>query len=233
MSGSTKWLVGLGVAAALAIAAFVLIGRALERRWAGDVETIAAASVQGLREQNRLSAFTARFVAVVTSEQRRFGLSAAKTLIMPGLVRYEVDLAKLRQQDVRWNEATRTLTVTLPAVELAGPEVDMAGVREFQDGRVLLALTDAETQLDAANRERGRAELLQQARAPAIMKLAEDAHRRAIERSFALPLNAAGLDAKVAVRFAHEGARDPSQLDRSRPISEVVGEQETPGVPAR
>jgi Protein of unknown function (DUF4230) len=64
-------------------------------------ETIASASLEGIREQNRLSAFAANYAAVVTSEQQRFGLSAKKTLIMQGLVRYEVDLAKLTDDDVR------------------------------------------------------------------------------------------------------------------------------------
>jgi hypothetical protein len=41
-------------------------------------ETVASASLQGLREQNRLSAFAANYAAVVTSEQRRFGLSAKR-----------------------------------------------------------------------------------------------------------------------------------------------------------
>ena len=52
----------------------------IERRLAPDPETIASASLQGLREQNRLSAFEARFVAVVTSKQTRLGLSAADLL---------------------------------------------------------------------------------------------------------------------------------------------------------
>ncbi|TFI58685.1 hypothetical protein E2493_08600 [Sphingomonas parva] len=36
---------------------------------------------------------------------------------------------------------------------------------------------------------------------PVPMRLARDAARRAIERSFAMPLKAAGKDANVAVRF--------------------------------
>src|SRR3546814_1679472 len=53
-----------------------------------DPETVVAASLQGLQEQNVLVPFTARYVAVVTSTQSRLGLSAKKTLIMPGTVRY-------------------------------------------------------------------------------------------------------------------------------------------------
>src|SRR3546814_13324909 len=63
-----------------------------------DPVTIANSSLQGLQEQNRLSAFAARYVAVVTSKQSRLGLTAEKTMIMPGMVRYEVDLGKLTQR---------------------------------------------------------------------------------------------------------------------------------------
>src|SRR3546814_7551237 len=41
-----------------------------------DPVTIANSSLQGLQEQNRLSAFAARYVAVVTSNQSRLGLTA-------------------------------------------------------------------------------------------------------------------------------------------------------------
>lgn len=199
-----KWLIAIAFAIALGLGALLLMQRTWERRWQGDVETIAASSLQGLREQNRLSAFAARFVAVVTSEQSRFGLSARKTLIMPGLVRYEVDLSRLQQRDVAWDEATRTLTVTLPPIEIAGPQVDMRAIQEYDGGGILLALTDAENVLDAANRKAGQNELMRQAREPVPMKLARDATRRAIANSFSMPLKAAGVEATVVARFGDE-----------------------------
>src|SRR3712207_4382015 len=94
-------------------------------RWFGrgpDPETIAASSLQSMRAQNRLVTFVARFVSVTTSRQSRFGLSAERTLILPGDVRYELDLGKLQRDDLSWNAATRTLRVRLPDVEIAGPE---------------------------------------------------------------------------------------------------------------
>src|SRR5690606_19385633 len=135
-----------------------------------------------------------RYVAVVTSKQQRFGmLSAERTLIMPGTVRYEVDLARLTERDVAWDAATRTLRVTLPPVELVGPQVDVNQVKAYDNGGLLLSLTDARQILDDANRKAGQAELLRQARDTVPMRLARDATRRAIERSFAMPLRAAGV----------------------------------------
>lgn len=167
-----------------------------------DPETVVAASLQGLQEQNVLVPFTARYVAVVTSTQSRLGLEAKKTLIMPGTVRYELDLARLKQSDLDWDAAANSLTVTLPPLRLAGPEIDIDAISEFRDGVILLTLTDAEQTLDAANRKAAQEELIKQAKGATPMRLARTAARNAIEQSFAMPLKAAGIDARVTARFA-------------------------------
>lgn len=207
--------------ALLVVAALFVMGRA-QSTFDPKPETIAAASLQGLREQNKLSAFAARFVAVVTSTQTRFGLSAKKTLIMPGAVQYQVDLSKLTQNDVRWDAPTKTLTVTLPPVQVSAPEIDMKAIREYDGGGILLALTDAETSLDTANRAAAQAELTKQAQESVTMKLATDATRRAVASTFAMPLKAAGLDANVVVRFVGEGGSARSVVDGSTPVAEIL-----------
>jgi hypothetical protein len=189
-----------------------------------DPETIAAGSLQSMREQARLTAFAARYVAVITSRQTRFGLTAEKTLIMPGLVRYEVDLAKLGPRDLSWDDESDTLSVTLPPLEIAGPQIDLRQIREYGEGGVLMALTDAENELDRVNRDAAQRELMRQARQPMPLRLARDSARRAVERSFAMPLQAAGVEANVRVRFADEPANDRSYMDRSRRIEDVLNE---------
>ena len=195
----------------------------MQSRLAPDPTTIASASLEGLREQNRLSTFAARFVAVVTSRQSQLGFTTEKTLIMPGMVRYEVDLGKLSQRDVAWDAATRTLAVRLPPVEVEGPQIDLNALREYGSGGVLATLTDAEKRLDTANRRAGQIELVRQAREPAMIRLARDATRRAVERSFAMPLRAAGVDATVSVRFADEAQASTERWDTSRSLQDVLG----------
>ena len=93
---------------------------------------------------------------------------------------------------------------------------------------MLANLTNAETQLDAANRARAVSDLRKQAQAEVPMRLARDAARQAIERSFSMPLKAAGFEnAKVVARFAaEEDADDPSYLDLSTPYNEAIKEAE-------
>ena len=68
-------------------------------------KTIASASLESMRAQNRLIAFAARYVSVVTSAQQRLGglVGSERTLILPGDVRYELDLSKLQPNDVTWD----------------------------------------------------------------------------------------------------------------------------------
>lgn len=200
-------LITLAAAALFALAAWWAYSAWRDWQRGYDPETVVAASLQGLQEQNILVPFTARYVAVVTSTQSRLGLEAKKTLIMPGTVRYELDLAKLQQSDLEWDAEAGTLTVTLPPLRLAGPEIDLNAISEFRDGTILLTLTDAEKRLDDANQKAAQAKLIKQAKGATPMRLAETAARNAVEQSFAMPLKAAGIDAEVTARFASDPPR--------------------------
>jgi len=188
-------------------------------------QAIATSSLESMRAQNRLVAFVARYVSVTNARQSRFGLSTERTLILPGTVRYEVDLSKLTQEDVVWDSGTSTLRVRLPDIEIAGPEVDLAQAREYGSGGLLATFTNAEERLDQANRAGAVADLRKQAQGDVPMRLAREAARQAIEHSFAMPLKAAGVsDAKVVARFASEVDAEPSYWDVSTSYEEAMKE---------
>ena len=218
-------IAAIGAALVLGLLIGITSG-AVDRLFGGpDPKVIASSSLESMRAQNRLVAFVARYVSVTSAKTSRLGFSAERTLILPGDVRYEVDLSKLNERDVQWDSASKTLSVRLPEVEVAGPEVDLAAVREYGEGGLLGALTNVEGSLDSANRAAAVADLRKQASAQVPMRLAREAARSAIERSFSLPLKAAGFaDAKVVARFATEGADDPSQLDRSLSYNQAMEE---------
>ena len=224
-----KFIALAAVVVALVLGVLVGVATGIADRIFGGPkpETIASASLQSMRAQNRLIAFSARYVSVTTSTASRFGFSAKRTLILPGDVRYELDLSKLRPNDVTWDGATNTLRVRLPEVEVAGPEVDLASAQEYGEGGVISALTNADQGLDQANRARAVADLRKQASAAVPMRLARQAARQAVERSFAMPLVAAGFkDVKVVARFPTDGTDDPSYINRSTPYEEAIKEAE-------
>src|SRR3954453_17852255 len=192
-------------------------------------KTIAIASLQSMRAQNRLVAFVARYVSVVSSQEKRLGglISSERTLILPGDVRYELDLSKLEPDDVAWDSSSHTLKVRLPEIEIAGPDVDINSVKEYGSGGVLSALTNADQRLDATNRARAVQDLRKQAPAAVPMQLARQAARQAVERSFAMPLLAAGFkNVKVLARFPTEGTDEPSYMDLSTPYEDAIKEAE-------
>ena len=224
-----KYIALAAIAVALVLGVAVGLATGIVDRILGGPrpETIASASLQSMRAQNRLIAFVARYVSVTTSTTSRFGLSARRTLILPGDVRYELDLAKLEAKDVSWDDSTHTLSVRLPEVEVAGPEVDLSAAQEYGAGGVLAALTNADQSLDQANRASAVADLRKQASAPVPMRLARQAARQAVERSFAMPLVAAGFkDVKVVARFPTDGNDDPSYITGSTPYEEAIKEAE-------
>ena len=222
-----RWLTPVVVIGALVV--LLLVGAGLKRRLLGpDPQTVVTSALQSMRAQNRLTPFVARYVSVVTTSQQQLGglLTSQRTLILPGDVRYELDLAALRPDDVTWDAASSTLTVRLPDVALAGPDVDLANLREYGAGGLLSHLTDSATALDQANRARAVADLRQQAAGPLPMRLARDAARTAVEQSFALPLRAAGFaQARVVARFPSDGEPLNGEIiDHSRSYNEVLGE---------
>ena len=209
----------------------LVVGGALDigkRLFGGpDPETVASSALQSMRAQNRLVPFVARYVSVVSSRQERLGglVTSERTLILPGDVRYELDLAQLGPEDVKWDAAGNTLSVTLPEIEIAGPEVDLAAAREYGENGVLSSVTDVDSMLDRNNRARAVTDLRKQAGAAVPMRLAREAGRQAVERSFALPLQAAGFDnAKVVARYPTEGSQVTEPLDHSRAYNDVLDE---------
>jgi hypothetical protein len=188
-----------------------------------DPEAIANSTLLSVREQGRQTVFVGRFAAVATASDTRLGLTARKTLIMPGEVRYSVDLSRLRREHLAWDGETLTLTVTLPPLEIAGPRIDLNQVQEYSEGGMLMALTGAERTLDDANRRAGQEELMRQARGALPMGEAQAAAMRDVARSFALPLRASGIEASVAARFVDPSGREQAGfLDRPRRIEDRI-----------
>jgi hypothetical protein len=220
-------IVVVAVALVLGVLLGLLSGIAGKIFGGSNPKTIATESLQAMRAENRLSVFAARYVSVVTSSQQQFGglLSSQRTLILPGNVRYELDLSKLQPSDVSWDKGANTLRVSMPEIEVAGPDIDINSVKEYGGGGVLSSLTHANEQLDQTNRDRAVRDLRGQATAAVPMQLARQAARVAIERSFAMPLVAAGLkDVKVVARFPTEGTDDVSYIDLSTPYEQAIKE---------
>ena len=144
-------------------------------------------------------------------------------------------LEVLREVDVVASEDTRKTGLLLKHFEIKKPQIAFHEHNERQAGERIVGLlkqgksvavvTNADHALDRSNRARAVADLRKQAASPLPMRLAREAGRQAVERSFALPLQAAGFDnAKVVARYPTEGSEVTEPLDRSRSYNDVLDE---------
>lgn len=213
-------------AVALVITVMLLAGAGIWwslRQMEPQIGSVVASTLDALQEQNRLLTFTNNSTATVTTTQSRYGLSAKKTLIVKGVMRYEVDMAKLTNDDVRWDVGSKTLSVRIPPIEVAPPQIDLNSIQEYGEGGILRSLTNVDTALDAANRAKAQAQLVSQAKSPVLMDLARAASKKAVARNFAVPLKAAGIDVVVVPFFDGEGDKAVrTRWDLSTPLGEVV-----------
>lgn len=201
-----RFLLALLMGAVLAVGGMIAAFRYLPQAgaWlpslsATSGETVVQTTLAAVRREQKLLVFAAWVTADVTSSvQKTFmamdvpGTSIRKTWIVPGLVRYAIDLSALRESDLRWNEETRTLTVMMPPVVPLEPAVQLDRMKVFSEKGLLAPVTDVEEVADQMNRDAIAQDILAQARAPDLMRLAEEAAAEALRNSFLVPLRATG-----------------------------------------
>lgn len=181
------------------------INRALDRD--PDGARVASAVLTSIQKQRRLVVLSATVnVAHTAHHDALFGLvNANKTLIVPGTMRYELDWSRLKRDDLAWDKAAKRLTVTIPSLEIAGPDIQTKRVTEYKDGGLMLAVTDVEKSLDAENHAAADARFVAEARNPILLDLARTQAKAAVRDVFVVPLVAVGIAAPdVVVRFAQD-----------------------------
>lgn len=150
-------------------------------------------------------------------------LPSGQTVQYPYSVDYFVDLAALDRRVWRWDAATRTMTVRLPDVAPAKPNVDAARARYVGTSGAFMSRGAAQRlNVQIATRAAVRAGVA--ARKPEHLDRARASAREAVAGLIAPPLAAAGLgEIKVVVRYPWEGvgAGVPVRWDESRNMDSV------------
>lgn len=187
-----------------------------------DPRALADAALLSVRDEGRMVAGTGRYVAVLPGDERLLGILGRTTLVVPGTVRYGLDLTRLRRSDLAWDAPTRTLTVTLPPLELSAPALDLAAGSVAGEGPGAPL-----SSLDDAKRRAASDEILRQARQPAALETARTAAMHLVASAFAMPLRAAGVEASVAVRFVDpSGKEEAAFLDRPRRLEQMLRDRQ-------
>lgn len=158
------------------------------------------------------------FLGIVPSEQ---------TTAVPFTVDYFVNFSGIRGNAYRWDEETKTLTIDIPDVRAAKPNIDETAGTTKQEG--LYISRRASLELARETSKRAVAASTQAAKNPEYLAQARENARAVIANMAKAPLMAAGLeDVRVAVSFPWE-PKEPSDLpaeqwDQSRRIEDVLNE---------
>src|SRR6187455_1435255 len=187
--------------AALALALWAL-WRAFAPGHAGDP---LATSLVAFEKQNRLTVFSAQLSPVVASEDSRFfgTIKSKQVAVIPARVDYALDLSRVDRSRLRWDEASNTLDVQLPALTVGKPNLDEGRAQYLREG--IWISRDAQDNLTRQNTRLAEQQAQEQAANPVLMGLARSAAKEAIRQNLAIPLEVAGFgEVTVNVRFDGE-----------------------------
>ncbi len=167
-----------------------------------DTTRILSATVESLREENRLLVFTYKGKAEVEVERTKYWLLRAwQRLSVPAVVPYQLDLADLTLADVTYEERAKLVRVKLPRITLG----DIAFEPEkatTTNGGILTWDDDQVEALRKLNYASARKAMVAQAQQKGLLNAAKRQAVENIESYFSIPLRIAGQpDVKVVATF--------------------------------
>ena len=185
------------------------------------VAQIVAATLSGASDL-KVSTLSGTVQSTATDTRGMGMFTSERVMKAPFEVEYFVDVSGLDAGDFAWEAASRTLLLNAPAVRVGAVNVDEA--HTYVDKTTGLFVTRAAmTALQRQASARADRVAAAEARKPERLAQAQANARRALTRLFAGPLGAAGLDAKVVVRFADDPVRGGERWDTSRSLTQVLG----------
>ena len=221
----TKILVGLALTAAL-IAATVLGYRYFDRNYTVSKDAsgraqaqVVAATLYG-RNDLRVSRLSGTVQGVGQTSRLWGWLTASQVVKAPFTVDYFVPLGRLRLQDFRYDADRDVMFVDAPDVVPERANIDLANTTLNQTRGVFVtrgAMAEMSRQVSTSATQVAA----ERARSPENIDKSRAHARAALERLIGGSLRAAGLDARVEVRFPDE-RRSSEQMDRSTPLSEIL-----------
>ncbi len=200
---ATPWLLVIVLIAAVAWLAW----RAFFYQEEGDP---VGSAMLAFEKQNSLNVFSSRFEVVAESTDSRgvLGLDLLKSRqasIIPATVEYRLDLGSMDRDRFTWDDASDTLSVTLPPLRISKPNLDEAQQKVFTDGTWVTR--EASRDLSRNNSLQAEKKAAEFAKNPQVLSMARKAAKEAVRQNLAIPLQVAGYgDVTVNVRFDGEKA---------------------------
>lgn len=167
-----------------------------------DTKKVLSATVDSLRNENKMLVFSYRGSAHVRLDRTRFWVfGATEELIVPGVVTYYLDLSKLSLTDITCDEKAKLVRVKLPPVVMGDIAFQPEQATSINGG----VLTYSQAQVDEllkANYATARRAMTAQAQGPAFVEAARRQAIANVQTYFEVPLRIVGQpDVKVAATF--------------------------------
>jgi len=175
----------------------------------------------------KVGTLSGRTVAKGTNEGFLGLVKSEQTTTIPFTVDYFVDVTRIDKGSYRWNPERKTLTVDIPDVTVAKPNIDETSARSRQSG--LYISRQASLDLARQTSERAAARSREAAQKAENMQKARENAKAVVARMAQGPLAAAGLgEVRVEVSFPWE-RKDRSvpmeRWDQSRRMEDVLEER--------
>lgn len=173
----------------------------------------ARTSLKALQSESELTVLSARFLIRTTASKKavawlpRALVTSSKTLMVAGTVRYVVDLTSLGEEDLVFDKASNTLTITRPDIKISDPQFHVQEMEQMKDGAVLMWLTRSEETLDRKNWDEAILAVRSEAQNQQLADIANARADALLTRLFRLPLTAVGhseINIKIRSRSAPE-----------------------------
>ena len=167
-----------------------------------DTKQVLSATVDSLRNENKMLVFSYRGSAHVRLDRTRFWVfGATQELIVPGSVTYYLDLSKLSLADITYDEKAKLVRVKLPPVVMGDIAFQPEQATSINGG----VLTYSQAQVDEllkANYATARRAMTAQAQGPGFVEAARRQAIANVQTYFEVPLRIVGQpDVKVAATF--------------------------------
>ena len=167
-----------------------------------DTKKVLSATVESLRNENKLLVFAYKGSARVRVERTKFWVfGATQELIVPGVVNYYLDLSKLSLADVTYDDKAKLVRVKLPPVVMGDIAFQPEQATAINGG----VLTFSQAQVDEllkANYASARRAMTAQAQGAAFVEAARRQAIANVQTYFEVPLRIVGQpDVKVAATF--------------------------------
>ena len=163
---------------------------------------VLATTVESLRDENKLLVFSYKGNAKVQADRSILWVFGGhQELSVPAVVNYYLNLSDLSWEDVKYDDKTKIVHVTLPHVTLGDIAFQPENATTINGG--LLTWSDEQVEaLRKANYSSARRAMVAQAQQPGLVAAARRQAKADVTSYFEIPLRIAGHpDVKVSATF--------------------------------